>query len=79
METDDMDLDTLGRMVADGFLAVDKRFDVLENRVGLLEERVETGFREVNQRLTIVENRLDTVVELLDDHSTRIKDLELAG
>lgn len=71
METEDMDLDTLARMVAEGFLGIDKRFEKVDERFETLEHSMNTGFKEVNARI-------DTVLRILDDHSTRIKDLELA-
>jgi hypothetical protein len=86
METDDMDLDTLARMVAEGFLGIDKRFEILEgsmnDRFESLEESMNGRFEKLEIDLEVglraVNKRLDSVVELLDDHSTRIKDLELA-
>ncbi|MDB4992151.1 MAG: hypothetical protein JWL75_396 [Parcubacteria group bacterium] len=71
METEDMDLDTLARMVAEGFLGIDKRFEKIDERFEILEHKMVKGFKEVNLRI-------DTVVEMLDGHSRRIKDLELA-
>lgn len=60
---DDMTLDELARMVADGFASVETRIDVLEGKM-------EKGFREVHARI-------DQLTRLHEDHSRRIKNLEL--
>lgn len=72
-------INDLARMMADGFSAVqesftafqvhvDERFDALEGRVDTLEKEVRT----INQRIDTV------VIPVIDDHSRRIKNLELA-
>ena len=79
------EIEGLARMVADGFSsmqkylderfeAVDERFDVMDERFDRLEirmERVEKVGQETNRRIDNV------VMPMQDDHSRRIKDLEL--
>lgn len=75
-------------MVADGFSSMEKRFDGVEARLDGVEGRLE----EVEERLEGVEGRLQgvegevratnqridrVVMPELDDHSRRIKDLEI--
>jgi len=70
MAPQENDIDSLARMVAEGFKDsqknVNERFDQVDERLDSLE-------KEVHQ----ISQRIDTVVmPLLDDHSRRIKDLE---
>lgn len=60
------DIDSLARMVAEGFSNMEKRFDGVEERL----ENVEKEVRGINTRLDTV------VVPTLDDHALRIKVLE---
>lgn len=78
-------LESLARMVANGFTEmksymderfddVDKRFDDVDNRF----DEVDKKFDRVNKRIDETNRIMDViVVPALDDHSRRIKDLEL--
>ena len=76
------DIDSLARMIADGFSSLQKdmeerfdeagkemneRFDAVDKRFDGLEKEV----RQINQRIDKV------VIPELDSHATRIKDLEV--
>lgn len=79
------DIDSLARMVAEGFKAaeknmnerfdqVDERFDAIDARFDKVEERlgrVEQEVHQTNQRIDKV------VIPELDAHASRIKDLEV--
>ncbi|MBI2409521.1 hypothetical protein HYV30_00580 [Candidatus Kaiserbacteria bacterium] len=68
------DIDSLARMVADGFSAMNERFDEVDKRFDRLEgrmDKLETAVHEVHQRI-------DQVVRPeLDDQARHIKDLEI--
>jgi len=60
--------------IDDGFSAMDKRFDNLETRVDSLGKEVDV----LGQEIASVHQRLDVlIVPTLEDHSRRIKNLEL--
>lgn len=66
-----MTIDELGRMVAERFSSMQKymddQFEAVDNRFKSLENEV----RAINQRIDTV------VIPAIDDHSSRIKQLEL--
>lgn len=78
-EEKETDLESLARIVANGFSTMEQsmneRFDAVDARF----DAMDTRFDSVENRMENVEHRLDTVVDMLDDHSRRIKDLELAS
>jgi len=73
-----MTIDELAAMVAKGFAELeqkmDTKFEYLEQKMDAkfqyLEQKMDKGFGEVNQRI-------DNIVAVHDDHSRRIKLLEL--
>lgn len=67
---EDMTLDELARMVEDGFASVDRRFEEFEQKFEELEQKMNAGFREIQARI-------DMVLAVHEDHSHRIKALEL--
>ncbi len=74
------DIDSLARMVAEGFKAAEKnvneRFDVVDERFDKVDARLDTIEKEVHQ----INQRIDKVVmPMLDEHSRRIKDLETSS
>jgi DNA anti-recombination protein RmuC len=86
------DIEDLARMVANGFSAMDKRFDKLESRMDRADERMD-GFEtrlesfedSVNSRFDRIENvvletnrSIDRVImPTQEEHARRIKNLEL--
>jgi len=74
------DMDSLARMVAEGFSSMqkhmDERFDGVDERLNKVEGRLDNVEKEVHQ----TNQRIDKVVmPMLDDHSRRIKDLETSA
>ena len=70
MAPQENDIDSLARMVAEGFKDSQKN---VNERFDQVDERLDSPEKEVHQ----ISQRIDTVVmPLLDDHSRRIKDLE---
>ena len=72
------DIDSLARMVADGFSSMQKnmheRFDGVDERLDKVEGRLDKVEKEVH----LTNQRIDQVVmPELDSHATRIKDLEV--
>ncbi len=68
------DIETLARMVANGFSSMDKRFDGLEDRMESLENRMESVEKVVQE----TNRRIDNVVmPIQEEHARRIKNLEL--
>jgi chaperonin cofactor prefoldin len=69
-------------IVAEGFAAMDKRFDALEVRMDRIEARVyaiEKRLDSLEAEVRIINDRLDKYISpTLDDHARRIKDLETA-
>lgn len=65
------EIDSLARMVADGFLSTERSAETLEKSVQRGFERIEQEIRSTNDRIDKI------VIPSLDDHATRIKDLEL--
>jgi hypothetical protein len=76
------DLDMLARMMADGFSSIDKRFDAVDTRFDTVDkrfDRLEGRVYTLEQEVRTTNRRIDEVViPVIDDHSHRIKDLELA-
>ncbi len=70
---EETELDALARMVANGFSSMEKymdeRFGAVDARFDLLESKVDA-----------TNARIDTIVmPTIEDHSRRIKDLEIAA
>ncbi|MEO6536564.1 MAG: hypothetical protein ABIT47_02655 [Candidatus Paceibacterota bacterium] len=89
---EETEIEWLARMFADSFSsmqkymdkrfdAIDQRFDGVDGRLDGLEsrmEKVEFVVTETNHRLDETNSRIDTIViPVLEDHSRRIKNLEL--
>jgi hypothetical protein len=76
-------LDTLARMVAEGFTAIDRRFDVVDVRFETMDARFDDAdkrMESMNKTIQSTNDRISRVVmSELDDHAARIKDLEIAG
>ena len=71
------DIDSLARMIAEGFKAAEKnvneRFDQVDERFDKVDTRLDNLEKEVHQ----INQRIDKVVmPAIDEHSRRIKDLE---
>ncbi|MDB5237644.1 MAG: hypothetical protein JWL88_746 [Parcubacteria group bacterium] len=80
-------INELAKMVSDGFIRVDERFDQIDKRFDRLEDRVgnvegKVGSLEVKIGSLEIEihgtsQRIDRLVSVIDDHSKRIKKLEM--
>ncbi len=75
------EIEGLARMVANGFSAMDKRFDGLEERMDGFDDRMESFENRLDR---VEENQQQTnnliqriIIPALDQNSRRIKDLEL--
>jgi len=86
--TETMDIDTLGRMMADGFLTLEKRmdgmderFDGLEKRMDGLETRMlglEQTMGDLRQEVLETNRHIDHIIlPAIDSQGSRIKRLEL--
>jgi tetrahydromethanopterin S-methyltransferase subunit G len=68
-----MDIEGLATITANGFKAVDKRFDEVDKRFDEVDKR----FDEVDKRFDEVDKRFDRIENiLLRDHLNRIERLE---
>ncbi|MDO8407994.1 MAG: hypothetical protein Q7S95_02030 [bacterium] len=85
MANGENDIDSLARMVADGFKEVGKRFDDMGKEMDERFDAVDKRFDKVDTRLDSLERevrltnqRIDQVImPTIDEHSRRIKDLEV--
>ncbi|MDP2594073.1 MAG: hypothetical protein Q8P36_01925 [bacterium] len=88
MAQQENDIDSLARMVADGFKSVeknmneqfaevDKRFDEMGQEIDARFDKVDTRLDSLDKEVHQINQRIDHVVmPALDEHSRRIKDLE---
>lgn len=81
MANGENDIDSLARMVAEGFKEVGKRFDEVYDRFDAVDERldkVEMRLDGVGKEVHQINQRIDKVIiPAIDEHSRRIKDLEV--
>lgn len=81
MAQQENDIDSLARMVAEGFKAAEKnvneRFDQVDERFEEMHKEMDKRFDGLEKEVRQVHQRIDQVVmPMLDDHSRRIKDIE---
>lgn len=77
MTPQENDIDSLARMVAEGFKEVGKRFDEMGREMDDRFDAVDKRFDGLEKEVRQINQRIDRVVmPSIDDHSRRIKDLE---
>ncbi len=63
--------DTLSQQTAQGFAAVDKRFEKINSRF----EKIDARFEGVDSTLSRIENKLDATIDKVDTHTADIRAL----